>query len=241
MRFRFEKETEELVVSDATRIEYHQLDIWLTRHVKGYRFAPAFKMGVWNGKQTFFRSGRINFGLWKECMLGCKEIGVPFNIDNKEDFPINREVTLDAVKDFCKEFFQNHKVKDKSGQWINFFPYEHQIESAYKILRNRYVLCEIATSGGKTLIISIVFFYTLLKMNRDAKMLIIVPSITLVTQFYDDLIKNFYGQNNTENKEYFIEIEKEDGEILKLDPDSEIMTLNRGVVKARDLKNSDEI
>jgi len=35
MKFRYEKETEELVVSSATRIEYHQINIWLTRHVKG--------------------------------------------------------------------------------------------------------------------------------------------------------------------------------------------------------------
>ena len=43
MKFRYDKENEELVVSEASRIEYHQLSLWLTRHVKGYRYMPAFK------------------------------------------------------------------------------------------------------------------------------------------------------------------------------------------------------
>ncbi len=202
MRFRYDKSSEQLVVTAATKIEYHQLDLWLTRHIKGYRFMPAFKMGVWNGKQSYFNNGRINLGLWKECLRGCQEIGSSFIVDNKEDFPLNREVTLESVRDFCKEFFKNHKVKNKSEEWIPFFPYDHQIESAFKILKNRYCLAEVATSGGKTLIISIVYFYTLKKIDPNAKLLIIVPSITLVTQFYDSIVdfnigmnKNFDGGN----------------------------------------------
>ena len=201
MKFRYEKETEELVVSNATRIEYHQINIWLTRHVKGYRFMPAFKMGVWNGQNSYFRNGRINLGLWKECYKGCKEIDVPFVIENKEDFPINRDVTLEKVQDFCKEFFKNHKVRNKQGEWITFMPYDHQIDAAYKILKNRYCMAEVATSGGKSLIISIVIFYTLKNIKDDAKFLLIVPSITLVTQFYDNIIEYNNGVNRLQSKE----------------------------------------
>ena len=201
MKFRYEKETEELVVSSATRIEYHQINIWLTRHVKGYRFMPAFKMGVWNGQNSYFRNGRINLGLWKECYKGCKEIDVPFVIENKEDFPVNRDITLEKVQDFCKDFFKDHKVKNKEGQWVPFMPYDHQIESAYKILKNRYCMAEVATSGGKSLIISIVIFYTLKNIKDDAKFLLIVPSITLVTQFYDNIIEYNNGVNRLQNKE----------------------------------------
>jgi len=189
MKFRYDKSTEELVVTEATRIEYHQLDLWLTRHVKGYKYMPAFKMGVWNGQQSYFRNGRINLGLWKEAMRGCKEIGSSFVLENKEDFPLNREVTLDSVQKFCEEYFKLHKIKNKTGEWIPFMPYEHQIESAYKILKNRYCMAEVATSGGKSLIISIVMFYTLKHINPNAKFLIIVPSITLVTQFYDNIVE----------------------------------------------------
>lgn len=196
MKFRYDKETEELVVTKATRIEYHQLNLWLTRHVKGYRYIPAFKVGVWNGQQSYFKNGRINLGLWKEAMKGCKEIEAPFILENKEEFPLNRDVTLEKVNEFCKEFFKYHKVRKKDGTWIDFMPYDHQIETAYKILKNRYCMAEVATSGGKSLIISIVMFYTLKHIDTNAKFLIIVPSITLVTQFYDNIIEYNHGINN---------------------------------------------
>ena len=198
MKFRYDPETEEIVVTDATRVEYHQLQLWLTRHVKGWKFQPAVKMGVWDGKKSYFKSGRINLGLWREAMMGCREIEAPFIIENKEDFPINRDVTLEKVQDFCKEFFKNHRVKTKDGQWIPFMPYDHQIDAAYKILKNRYCMAEVATSGGKSLIISIVMFYTLKKIKSDAKFLIIVPSITLVTQFYDNIVEYNLGINRIE-------------------------------------------
>lgn len=196
MKFRYDKETEELVVSSATRIEYHQLNIWLTRHVKGYKFHPAVKGGFWDGQISYFKNGRINLGLWKECLKGCKEIDASFILENKEDFPLNRNITLEDLREFCKEFFKNHKVKNKkTGEWVSFTPYDHQIESAYKIMKNRYCMAEVATSGGKSLIISIIMFYTLKRINPDAKFLIIVPSITLVTQFYDNIMEYNFGEN----------------------------------------------
>lgn len=198
MKFRYDTDEEKLVVSSSTRVEYHQINLWLTRFVKGYKYMPAFKLGVWNGKQSYFDNGKVNLGLWKECYKGCKEIGVKFEIDNKEDFPIDRDITLEKVQDFCKEFFKNHKVKDKSGNWIPFAPYDYQIETAFKILKNRYCMAEVATSGGKSLIISIAYFYILKNVNPDAKILIIVPSITLVTQFYESIMEYNYGLNYLE-------------------------------------------
>lgn len=195
MKFRYDKETEELVVSEATRIEYHQLSLWLCRKVKGYKYNPKVKLGIWDGSINYFKDGRINVGLWKEALKGCKEIDVPFIVENKEDFPINREVTLEKVQDFCKDFFKTHKMK-KDGEIVTFMPYDHQIEAAYKILKNRFCMAEVATSGGKSLIISIVMFYTLKHMQPDAKFLIIVPSITLVTQFYDNIVEYNFGLNN---------------------------------------------
>lgn len=201
MKFRYDPLTEELIVSEATRIEYHQMELWLTRKVKGWRFNPAVKMGVWDGNKSYFRNGRINLGLWREALMGCREIEMPFIIENKQDFPINRDITIEKVQEFCKEFFKDNKVKNKDGQWIQFMPYDHQIDAAYKILKNRYCMAEVATSGGKSLIISIVMFYTLKNIKPDAKFLIIVPSITLVTQMYDDIIKYYHGENYLSNSE----------------------------------------
>jgi superfamily II DNA or RNA helicase len=122
-------------------------------------------------------------------------------------------------------------------------PYDYQIETAYKILKNRYCMAEVATSGGKSLVISIVMFYTLKNINPDAKFLIIVPSITLVTQFYKNIMEYNYGLNNIENNiyDYNIEIEMEDGSIRIYKPLDEIETKNRGIVIAENINENDEI
>jgi superfamily II DNA or RNA helicase len=195
VKFRYDKHKEELILTDATRVEYHQLELWLTRYVKGYKYKPHFKAGVWDGKATYFRSGKVNLGLWKECALAAREIGTSFVVENKEDFPIDRDVTRDKIMEFYKEFFKHHMYK-KDGVWTPFFPHDYQIESAYNVLKNRYCMVEVATSGGKSLIISMVMLYILSKVNPDAKFLIIVPSITLVTQFYDNIIEYNQGLNN---------------------------------------------
>jgi superfamily II DNA or RNA helicase len=196
MNFRYDPNEEKLIVQNSTRIEYHQLSLWLSRKVKGYRFLPAVKMGVWNGEVSHFENGKINLGLWRECYKACREIGAKFNIDNKDEFPLNRDINLESVQKFCDEFFKNHKIKDKTtGEWSPFKPYDYQIETAYKILKNRYCISEVATSGGKSLVISIIMFYILKHMNSEAKFLIIVPSITLVTQFYENVMEYNYGFN----------------------------------------------
>ena len=78
-------------------------------------------------------------------------------------------------------------------------------------------------------------------MCKDAKLLIIVPSINLVSQFYDEVLINYYGENNLEKHDYYIEVEKENGDILKLKPDDDVLTLNRGLIKAISLKNNDQL
>jgi superfamily II DNA or RNA helicase len=184
LKFRYNKHTQRLKLIEADRVEWHQLKLHLTRHVKGYRFQPRFKLGVWDGTITHFHDGEIELGLWKEAYKLCKLNKWKFEIENKEEFPINRNITLEDVREFCKEFFKDRKLKDGS----TFFPYDHQIETAYKILRNRYCLAEVATGGGKSLIFGIVCFYILKRINPKAKFLLVVPNISLVTQFYDDLL-----------------------------------------------------
>ena len=161
---------------------------------------PAFKRKVWDGKIDHFHQGHIDMGLWKEIATSLQEIGAKMEVENKQDFPLNRKIKREDVQNFCEDFFKDHYIVDKkTGVKKDFFPYDHQIDTAYKILKNRYCTAEVATSGGKSLIISIVYFYILKYLKTDAKMLLIVPSITLVTQFYDDMIEYNYGKYK-ENK-----------------------------------------
>lgn len=211
MKFRYDNTSEKIIISESSRIEYQQIKVWLTRHVKGYKYTQPYRMGIWNGLKSHFDNGKINLGLWKECFLACKTIQCKFEIENKEEFPINRDITYESVLEFCKIFFKDHKIKNREGKWEPFFPYDYQIKTAYKILKNRYCLTEVATSGGKSLIISIVHFYTLKHINPEAKLLIIVPSINLVTQMYENIMEYNYGLNFIE--EYEEKVDFENGKI----------------------------
>lgn len=196
MKFLYDVNTKKLIIQEATKLEYNQVKIWLEREVENFRFTPAYRYNKWDGKIDLFKNGSINFGLWKEIIAALQIIGADFEVVNKKDFPLNRTVTLEHVQEFCNEFFKDRYILDSNGNKKSFFPYEHQIDSAYKALRNRYSNLEVATSGGKTLVLSIIIFYILKYIKADAKILLIVPNVQLVTQFYDDLLQFNTGYFN---------------------------------------------
>lgn len=193
MKFKLSKDSTTLILKESTKEEYNQLKLYLNRYVKNYRFMPRYKLGVWDGKMDFFNNGMINFGLWYEVLKCCKEYGYQFNIENKEDFPKNSDIKRDTILDFCKDFYKDHKQKDSEEP---FFPYDHQVDAMYKIMVWRYGLIEVATAGGKSLILGTLLFYYLKNINPDAKFLLIVPNINLVTQFYNDIMEYNLGFND---------------------------------------------
>lgn len=203
MKFKLNKNNTKLILIESTREEYLQLSNWLSPYVKGYRFMPKFQNTNWDGKYDYFENGIIDFGLWHECLRCCQEYGYKFQIVNKEQFPRDNDIKFQDVQNFCNEFFKGYK--DKNGD--PFIPHDHQVKAAFKILKHRYGIIEVATSGGKSLIYSIVLFY-LMKKKPDTKALLIVPSIQLVTQFYDDILDYNYGYNKENENPLDIRIDE---------------------------------
>lgn len=202
MKLRYDKKRQKLILTEATRTEYHQVKIGLTKKVKGYQFTPTYKMNIWDGNISHFDDGEFDLGLWKEVYTMCKQNGWKFELENKEDFPMNKKITYEQVNEFCKDFFKDHTLPDGK----EFTPYEHQIDSAFKIMKNRYCLTEVATGGGKSLIFAIIAFYILREVNPKAKFLLIVPNISLVTQFYDDITDYNHGFKNGGQNENALDI-----------------------------------
>jgi len=196
MVFKLSENNTHLKLVNSTKEEFNQLKLYLNRYVKNYRFMPRYKLGVWDGKIDFFNNGIINFGLWYEVLKCCKEYGYKFKLENKEQFPKNNDITLEKVKNFCEDFYIDHKLKGKEDK---FFPYDHQIEAIQKILQWKYGLIEVATAGGKSLIFATLIFYYLKNIKENSKFLLIVPNINLVTQFYNDIMEYNIGFNK-ENK-----------------------------------------
>jgi superfamily II DNA or RNA helicase len=206
VKLRISDDRTKIVLTDSTSEEYNQLKNIFTPYVKNYRFMPRFKMGIWNGKMDYFKNGIMNIGLWKSIYDVCEEYGYKFKIENKDLFPKNHELKKDDVVKFCEEFYKNHRLadkKDKDGNVIEkggkFMPYDHQIDAIYRLLKYKLGLVEIATAGGKSLVLATMVFYILKNINPEAKFLFVVPNISLVTQLYDDFLDYNIGYNK-ENK-----------------------------------------
>lgn len=68
---------------------------------------------------------------------------------------------------------------------LKFFPRPYQLEAAYKVLQYKQSLSVLSTRAGKTLIAYCIFRYMMEYMDVK-RILMIVPSITLVKQGYND-------------------------------------------------------
>lgn len=189
MKFKLNPDNTKLILTESSKGEYNQLKLYLTRRVHNYRFMKRVKLGVWDGSIDYFKNGFIDFGLWQEVYQCCKQYGYPFIIENKEQFPINKDIIKEDLQTFINDFYKDHKTPDGKS----FIPYEHQVDAIYQLLKYKYGIVEIATAGGKSLVFGTLLFYYLKHINPDAKFLLIVPSISLVTQFYNDLNDYNYG------------------------------------------------
>jgi superfamily II DNA or RNA helicase len=197
MKFELTTNNTHLKLIQANKDECAQLKLSLSKYVKNYFFQAKYKMTKWDGKIDFFKTDRVNFGLWYEVYRVCKEYDYPFEIVNKQQFPIDKSIIREDVEKFIREFLKDHK--DEKDPNKSFMAHEHQIDAVYKILKHRYGLIEVATAGGKSLIFSLVVFYYLKHINPDAKILLVVPAIGLVTQFYNEIHSYNLGYYN-ENK-----------------------------------------
>lgn len=200
MKLEYLKDIERIKIYPENSTELRGIKSYLDRHPDGYMFDPLFKMKLWNGKRTQYKKedDTIPMGLWKEAFKCCEEFGYPFQFINKDEFPINRNIKKTEFIEFINDFFQGYK----------FQPRDYQINAAWNILKNRYCNISVATSGGKTLIYSMVLFFLMDKYPKK-KFLLVVPSKTLVTQFFDDVLEfNWKEQIDINPQEIYAENEK---------------------------------
>ena len=199
MKFKLSADKTKFILTESTREEFNQLKLCINQYEKDYRFKTRYKMTrgsskPWDGKYDAFHDGYMDFGLWHICYNCCKDYGYPFIIENKQDLPFNREITKEDIVNFCNEFYKNHKDKEDPAK--PFIPYEHQAESIFRVLKHQFGRIEVATAGGKSLIFGSMIFYWLTKIDPSSKFLLIVPTMDLVTQFYNDINDYNFGFHN---------------------------------------------
>lgn len=142
-----------------------------------YRFMPKYKNGLWDGKTRLFKI------MGSVLPSGLYDILLKFAVDN--DYKVIDRRTPSKYKKPSERELEAFCVSlrpHSDGKPINH--YDHQLESIkYTIFNERSTIVS-ATSSGKSLIL-----YSLIRWYErfiKGKILIIVPTVNLVTQMYSD-------------------------------------------------------
>lgn len=166
-----------LVIRECTQEEYDQVKLSYTKMVDGYRFTPLYKKGLWDGSICFIKGANIPSGTYQYLREVCAKYGYPLEEQGLERL-FDGGITRESFQEWVDDFFADSK----------FTPRDYQVEAAYRILRDRCCISELATSAGKTLICFMVIAYLLDRKVIGGKVLVIVPTIQLVMQSANDFL-----------------------------------------------------
>ena len=144
--------------------------------VPGAKFMPAVKARRWDGKIRMLNriNGEINVGLYWAIKKFCMERGYDIEV---EDGPYGKPNTINKL---------NHI---KTLGWLGtlnlpFAPRDYQYDAVCHAIRFKRTILISPTGSGKSLIIYMLMRWYL--ENHDRKILLIVPTTSLVEQMAKD-------------------------------------------------------
>lgn len=169
-----------------------ELSEYFSFFVPGYKFMPAFKNKVWDGKIRLFNTmnGELNAGLYIYLIKFCSERGYTLDtIESDYGFP----GVLDKVNsDLLKEFYQHLKMP--------FSPRDYQHDAITVGLQRKNAILLSPTGSGKSFIMYCLMRHIL--GTEKNKILIIVPTTSLVEQLYKDFEDYGWDVNNKVHRIY---------------------------------------
>ena len=147
--------------------------------VPGYKFMPAYKNRMWDGKIRLYDSRKKTLynGLYKYLSEFCEVRDYNLEVENNPTYG-----TLGSLSEHNLEALLSDISLSVNGDDIT--PRNYQLEGLSHTLKNKKTLLLSPTASGKSLIIYLAMRYYL--HNNDNKVLIIVPTTSLVEQMYSD-------------------------------------------------------
>ena len=178
-----EKKNEVYITVNCESDIQREISEFFTFYVPGYKFMPAFRNRMWDGKIRLFsqKTKEIYFGLYPYIKAFAEERG--YNIVAGKDIDIDNKVDKETVTKFSNSLGQKFEARD------------YQIDAIYHSLkRNRALLVSPTASGKSFIIYSLIRYYShLIKDDDNNRTLLIVPTTSLVEQMYTDF--ESYGWN----------------------------------------------
>jgi hypothetical protein len=156
----------------------HELSDYFTFKVPGYKFMPAYRARLWNGEIKLFNvhTGFVYAGLTEYIKKFAEERGYTLTLPSKN----SNTITSDAVRKFMQDFLQVHV----GGKRVD--AHDHQVNAVHHAMHEERCLLLSPTGSGKSLIIYTLLRYYLDKIPKDKKVLIVVPTVSLVEQMVSD-------------------------------------------------------
>jgi superfamily II DNA or RNA helicase len=155
---------------------FQELSEYFTFEVPGSKFMPQYRSKYWDGKIRLFstHTGEIYVGLLDKIVSWAKKFdySVKFKDNKFYGTPLeeNELVSHEGVKEYMTRI-SKHKPRD------------YQINAVYDALKyNRKLLISPTASGKSLMIYSVVRYFT----EKDNKILLVVPTTSLVEQMYKD-------------------------------------------------------
>ena len=181
-----------MLTLDLERDIAQELSEHFSFFVPGYKFMPAFKNRVWDGKIRLFNTmtNELNSGLFMYLMAFCVERAYSIDVEENEYGIPGLIDPIDDTKlpDFYKALNLPYKLRE----------YQHDAVTVGLQRRNAILLSP--TGSGKSLIIYCLMRHIL--GTETGKILIIVPTTSLVEQLHKDFADYGYDADNKVHKIY---------------------------------------
>lgn len=170
---------------DGINMELYE---FMTFAAPNHQFHPLFKKGRWDGKIKLLnmKSRKVYRGLEVTIRKFCEERGYTLEVptDSKNN------VSPESIEKWINESL---RPTDENGERL--IPRAYQLKAIYEIIRNKRRIILSPTGSGKSLIAYCATrFLSLAPDMKGKRVLIIVPTIGLVNQMYNDFKE--YSQEN---------------------------------------------
>ena len=162
-----------------------ELSEFFSFFVPGYKYMPAYKNKVWDGKIRLFNIQTMDLpvGLYTYLQEFAKARDYILEVEDDKRYgsPAQKEqINLDNIR----QFIENENITSR-GQPISCRDY--QFNAVCHALENKRAILLSPTGSGKSLIIYLLVKYWHSMVNDGSqKLLIVVPTTSLVEQMYED-------------------------------------------------------
>lgn len=167
---------------DAEPSIRNELYEYFSFYIPNYKFMKPYKDKQWDGKIYLYNPAhrQLYCGLFTHLKKFADTDGRKYKVvlleDSKYGYPNDKgqDVDLSILSDV---------ILTSKGNSID--PHDYQIEAVKHALKEKRAMIISPTASGKSLIIYLLIRY-FLKINNEKRILIIVPTTSLVEQMYSD-------------------------------------------------------